>query len=137
MYLLSIPQQLDTLLSNLVKANLSEEEVQECKKASMTIPQININLHDNQAMILGSNSKYTILSNMNISMVMYLKQERKSLNRIPHMFELEAYGWKLRERTTVYPAATLNVIKSYIKLHTCITEKGIIKYKLKIRYKQR
>ena len=30
-------------------------------------------------------------------------------------------------------AAILKVIKSYIKLHITITEKGIIKYKLKIR----
>ena len=57
MYFLSIPQQLDTLLSNLVKANLSEDEIQECKKASMNISQINMNLHDNQIIILGSKFK--------------------------------------------------------------------------------
>ena len=33
----------------------------------------------------------------------------------------------------VYLASILKVIKSYIKLHITITEKGIIKYKLKIR----
>ena len=51
--------------------------------------------------------------------------------------------YKLRYNTTktmpqgvkyyVYPAAILKVIKSYIKLHITITEKGIIKYELKIR----
>ena len=33
----------------------------------------------------------------------------------------------------VYPAAVLKVIKKYIKLHTTITEKRIIEYKMIIR----
>ena len=52
-------------------------------------------------------------------------------------------NYKLRYNTTktkpqgakyyVYPAAVLKVIKNYIKLHITMTEKGIIKYKLKIQ----
>ena len=36
-------------------------------------------------------------------------------------------------RYRVYPAAFLTVIKSFIKLHLTITEKGIIEYKSKMK----